>query len=322
MLFRSQILVGGNIAAGYRTTNSLVFFSPTYTFADPLLGGQFAISGSVPFGVGQTSTSAQLSEPNGAALSAFRSETLTAYGDFSPTLTLKWALGPHNFMGYVTANVPTGYYSPSNIASLGLGSGNINDSHWTSSAGGESAFLAFDPNNPNAGGYRPPPDALPKPQPPAAPASHALRVLVAEDDGPSQLIVRKLQPSAFFGTNLVSWLQMKGVDTVLVTGCGLSETRDGGYAEFARVPGDAVVPLPAGLDLRRAMALGTAGFTAALAIDRMEHNGQTPDKGPIAVTGATGGVGSLAIDMLKGRGYRVVAISSKPDPAINPPITE
>ena len=86
-----------------------------------LFRSQFAISGSVPFGVGQTSTSAQLSEPNGAVLSAFRSETLTAYGDFSPTLTLKWALGPHNFMGYVTANVPTGYYSPSNIASLGLG---------------------------------------------------------------------------------------------------------------------------------------------------------------------------------------------------------
>jgi NADPH2:quinone reductase len=73
--------------------------------------------------------------------------------------------------------------------------------------------------------------------------------------------------------------------------------------------------LPAGLSLRDAMALGTAGFTAALAIHRMEHNGQSPAKGPIAVTGATGGVGSIAIDMLKGRGYRVVALSSKPEQA-------
>ncbi len=107
----------------------------------------------------------------------------------------------------------------------------------------------------------------------------------------------------------------KAGDRVLVTGCGLSETLDGGYAEFARVPGDAVIPLPEGLSLREAMSLGTAGFTAALAIHRMEHNGQTPAKGPIAVTGATGGVGSIAIDMLKGRGYRVIAISSKAEQA-------
>ena len=100
-------------------------------------------------------------------------------------------------------------------------------------------------------------------------------------------------------------------DRVLVTGCGLSETRDGGYAGYARVPGEAVIPLPAGLTLRTAMALGTAGFTAALAIHRMEHNGQTPARGPIAVTGATGGVGSIAIDMLKARGYTVVAITTK-----------
>lgn len=101
-------------------------------------------------------------------------------------------------------------------------------------------------------------------------------------------------------------------DQVLVTGCGLSETHDGGYAEFARVPGDSVIALPEGLDTWHAMCLGTAGFTAALAIHRMEHNGQTPDKGPIVVTGASGGVGSLAIDMLSGRGYEVVAVSGKP----------
>jgi acrylyl-CoA reductase (NADPH) len=100
-------------------------------------------------------------------------------------------------------------------------------------------------------------------------------------------------------------------DRVLVTGSDLSETRDGGYAELARVPGDAVVPLPQGLDERSAMAIGTAGFTAALAIHRMEANGQTPSLGPVVVTGATGGVGSLAIDMLSALGYRVIALSGK-----------
>jgi acrylyl-CoA reductase (NADPH) len=100
-------------------------------------------------------------------------------------------------------------------------------------------------------------------------------------------------------------------DAVLVTGCGLSETHDGGYAQFARVPGDWVIPIPEGLDAFTAMALGTAGFTAALAIHRLEHNGQSPTGGPIAVTGASGGVGSIAIDMLAARGYRVVAVSGK-----------
>ena len=102
-------------------------------------------------------------------------------------------------------------------------------------------------------------------------------------------------------------------DAVLVTGCGLSETVDGGYAEVARVAAESVIPMPAGLDTFRAMALGTAGFTAALAIHRMERNGQAPGRGPIVVTGATGGVGSLAIDMLAARGYEVIAVSGKPD---------
>ncbi|MBM5811081.1 MAG: oxidoreductase [Gammaproteobacteria bacterium] len=102
-------------------------------------------------------------------------------------------------------------------------------------------------------------------------------------------------------------------DAVLVTGCGLSETFDGGYAEYARIAGDSVIPLPDGIDLMQAMALGTAGFTAALAIHRMEHNGQTPQKGPVIVTGATGGVGTIAVDMLAGRGYEVVAVSGKPE---------
>jgi acrylyl-CoA reductase (NADPH) len=100
-------------------------------------------------------------------------------------------------------------------------------------------------------------------------------------------------------------------DEVLVTGCGLSETHDGGYAEYARVKGEWVIPIPPGLTAATAMALGTAGFTAALAIHKMEHNGQAPDRGPIVVTGATGGVGSIAIDMLAGRGYEVIAVSGK-----------
>ena len=100
-------------------------------------------------------------------------------------------------------------------------------------------------------------------------------------------------------------------DSVLVCGCGLSETADGGYAEMARVNADCVVPLPDGLSLREAMILGTAGFTAAMAVIRMEQNGQTPDLGPVVVTGATGGVGSMAIDMLSARGYAVTAFTGK-----------
>ncbi|MBX3703061.1 MAG: oxidoreductase [Steroidobacteraceae bacterium] len=100
---------------------------------------------------------------------------------------------------------------------------------------------------------------------------------------------------------------------VLVTGCGLSENVDGGYSEYARVAGDSVIRLPQGVDLAQAMALGTAGFTAALAIHRMEHNGQAPSKGPVVVTGASGGVGSIAVDLLAGRGYEVVAVSGKPE---------
>jgi len=100
---------------------------------------------------------------------------------------------------------------------------------------------------------------------------------------------------------------------VLVTGCGLSETQDGGYAEYARVQADWVIPIPPGMTDADAMKLGTAGFTAALAIHRMEQNGQKPEHGPVVVTGATGGVGSLAINMLAGRGYEVVAVSGKPE---------
>jgi NADPH2:quinone reductase len=102
-------------------------------------------------------------------------------------------------------------------------------------------------------------------------------------------------------------------DPVLVTGCGLSEEHDGGYADIVRVPGDWVISRPEGLDGYTAMALGTAGFTAALALQRLEENGLAPGEGPIAVTGATGGVGSVAIDLLAGQGYEVVAFTGKAD---------
>ncbi len=98
---------------------------------------------------------------------------------------------------------------------------------------------------------------------------------------------------------------------IVVNGCGLSETRDGGYAEFARVPAEACVPLPDDISNAEAMQIGTAGYTAALAIHRMEQNNQRPENGPVVVTGATGGVGSLAIDMLDGRGYETVAVTGK-----------
>ena len=102
---------------------------------------------------------------------------------------------------------------------------------------------------------------------------------------------------------------------VLVNGCGLSETVDGGYAEYARVKSDSVVPVPAGMTAAQAMQIGTAGYTAALAIQRMEQNNQLPENGPIVVTGATGGVGSIAVDMLDGRGYEVVALTGKAEQA-------
>ena len=102
-------------------------------------------------------------------------------------------------------------------------------------------------------------------------------------------------------------------DPVLVTGYDLGVAHDGGYAGFVRVPGDWVVPLPDGLSLFEAMALGTAGFTAALGVVRLERQGLRPDQGPVAVTGATGGVGSIAIAALARLGYEVTAITGKDD---------
>jgi putative YhdH/YhfP family quinone oxidoreductase len=106
-------------------------------------------------------------------------------------------------------------------------------------------------------------------------------------------------------------LRFKPGDRVVATSFDIGVAHHGGYAEIARVPGDWVVPLPAGLSLFDAMVLGTAGFTAALGIVRMEENGLRPEKGAVIVTGATGGVGSLAIDMLAKLGYHVVALTGK-----------
>jgi putative YhdH/YhfP family quinone oxidoreductase len=100
-------------------------------------------------------------------------------------------------------------------------------------------------------------------------------------------------------------------DPIVVTGCGLSETRDGGYSEYVRLEARWAVPLPPGLDLRESMILGTAGFTAALALYRMLDNRQSPELGPLAVTGATGGVGSLAVDIFSRAGFEVHAVSGK-----------
>jgi NADPH2:quinone reductase len=98
---------------------------------------------------------------------------------------------------------------------------------------------------------------------------------------------------------------------VLVNGMGLGEVQDGGLAELVRVPADWIVPMPEGLDGFEAMALGTAGFSAALAVHRMEQMGQRPDMGPVCVTGASGGVGSVAVAILAARGYRVVGVSGR-----------
>lgn len=104
-------------------------------------------------------------------------------------------------------------------------------------------------------------------------------------------------------------------DAVVATGYDLGVSHDGGYAGLARVPADWVVRLPAGLSLAESMAIGTAGFTAALSIVEMERNLLAPGSGPVIVTGATGGVGCLAVQSLAARGYTVTALTGKPHAA-------
>jgi acrylyl-CoA reductase (NADPH) len=100
---------------------------------------------------------------------------------------------------------------------------------------------------------------------------------------------------------------------VLAHGYDLGVSRHGGFAEYARVPAEWLVPLPEGLDLRDTMVIGTAGFTAALSVVALEERGLTAGDGPVLVTGATGGVGSTAVGILAGRGYEVVASTGKKD---------
>jgi putative YhdH/YhfP family quinone oxidoreductase len=100
-------------------------------------------------------------------------------------------------------------------------------------------------------------------------------------------------------------------DRVLANGSGLSETRDGGYSEYLRLPDSILVPLAEGLSMREAMGIGTAGFSAAMSLYRMEQNGQRPEMGPIVVTGASGGLGAIAIDLLTQAGYEAHAITGK-----------
>jgi acrylyl-CoA reductase (NADPH) len=104
-------------------------------------------------------------------------------------------------------------------------------------------------------------------------------------------------------------------DLVVLNGWGAGETHLGGYAQLARVPGDWLVPLPAGLSEERAMGLGTAGYTAMLCVMALERHGLTPDAGPVLVTGAAGGVGSVAVALLAKLGFEVVASTGRPDTA-------
>ena len=104
-------------------------------------------------------------------------------------------------------------------------------------------------------------------------------------------------------------------DEVVVDGYGLSETHYGGYAGKARVKGDWLVRLPAGLSRAEAMAIGTAGFTAMLAVMAIERHGLTPSSGPALVTGAAGGLGSTAISLLAGKGWKVIASTGRPSEA-------
>ena len=100
---------------------------------------------------------------------------------------------------------------------------------------------------------------------------------------------------------------------VIAHGYDLGVSRHGGFSELARVPSDWIVPLPSGLTLETAMAIGTAGYTAALSVLALEAHGVTPERGRVLVTGATGGVGTMAVSMLAGLGYEVVASSGKAD---------
>jgi acrylyl-CoA reductase (NADPH) len=132
--------------------------------------------------------------------------------------------------------------------------------------------------------------------------------------GPQIIQTFPLVPGIDFAGSVVSSDDAR-FDKVVATGWGLSQTHHGGYAQRARVPGDWLVKLPTTLSTRDAMAIGTAGFTAMLSVLALEHAGVSPDRGDILVTGASGGVGSIAIALLAELGYRVVASTGKPGAA-------
>ncbi|MEK5382140.1 acrylyl-CoA reductase family protein [Niallia sp. FSL W8-0635] len=105
--------------------------------------------------------------------------------------------------------------------------------------------------------------------------------------------------------------RFKEGDPVIATSYEIGVSHSGGYSEYARIPADWIVPLPTGLSLKEAMIIGTAGFTAALSVQRLQDNGVKPENGPVLVTGATGGVGSFGVAMLSKLGFNVVASSGK-----------
>ncbi len=107
--------------------------------------------------------------------------------------------------------------------------------------------------------------------------------------------------------------RFKAGDQVLATSYDIGVSHFGGFSEYARLKGDWIVPLPQGLSLKEAMALGTAGFTAALAFYKLEKNGLKPENGPVLITGATGGVGSVAVNLFAGKGFKVAASTGKPE---------
>lgn len=174
----------------------------------------------------------------------------------------------------------------------------------------------------NADGHRAGIERLPRPEP--ADGEVLIRVLYSginykdalAGTGRGRILKRFPLTGGIDAAGLVERSEHTGFavgDRVIATGFGMSFDHDGGYAEYLCVPGDWLVPIPDGLDARTAMILGTAGFTAALAVHRMLLNGQTPALGPVLVTGASGGVGSVAIGILARLGFEVVAVSGKPE---------
>jgi hypothetical protein len=127
--------IGGSLAAGLDINEQYVFVTPSYTFSQPVLGGQLAVGATFGPGRADTAVSATLTGPRGNSLSGAVSDTMTGMGDVYPLLTLKWAIGPNNFMAYAMPSIPVGAYDPNRIAGLGLG-------HWAIDAGFGYTFLS------------------------------------------------------------------------------------------------------------------------------------------------------------------------------------